>query len=71
MVGGLAVAPGGEVISGSHDQTVRVWAPASGAELACGQGHSGPVTAVALSPDGKWIASGGLDQTVRVWKMAE
>lgn len=30
-------------------------------------GHSRPVKAVAVSPDGSWIASLGQDQTVKVW----
>ncbi|GAC1381585.1 MAG: hypothetical protein NVSMB33_08370 [Ktedonobacteraceae bacterium] len=31
------------------------------------RGHSGRVTTVAWSPNGKYIASGSLDQTVQVW----
>ena len=30
-------------------------------------GHSGPVTSVCFSPDGKCIASGSYDNTVRIW----
>src|SRR5204862_281069 len=31
------------------------------------EGHEKPVTAVALSADGKLVLSGGLDKTLRVW----
>ena len=30
-------------------------------------GHTKAVTAVAIAPDGNWLASGGLDQSVRIW----
>lgn len=31
------------------------------------QGHQGPVLAVDISPDGRWIASSCVDGTIRVW----
>ena len=33
-------------------------------------GHTGEVTAVAVAPDGSWLASGSRDGTVRIWDVA-
>jgi WD40 repeat protein len=58
---------GRRIVSGSLDQTVRVWDAESGAELRCFEGHVRDVTSVACSPDGRRVLSGSLDQTARVW----
>ena len=60
-------AAGRRIVSGSRDQTVRVWDADSGREIACLRGHEGVVTSVAFDAVGRRIVSGSRDQTVRVW----
>jgi WD40 repeat protein len=65
----VAFSPDGtRIVSGSDDETVRVWDTVSGAEaLPPLRGHENGVTSVAFSPDGTRIVSGSDDKTVRVW----
>ena len=49
---------------------MRVWDLASGAPVGALTGHSGPVSSVAVSPDGRRIISGSHDDAVRVWDLA-
>src|SRR5206468_4258081 len=50
---------GKHIVSGSLDQTVKVWDAATGQEILSLRGHTGAVTSVCFSPDGKRILSGG------------
>jgi eukaryotic-like serine/threonine-protein kinase len=65
-----ALAYGQALASASLDGTVQVWNPANGVVARVYREHSGPVLAVAWSPNGALIASGGSDGTVRVWSAA-
>ena len=56
-----------QVVSGSGDNTVRLWDAATGAALQTLEGHSESVSSVAFSPDGKQVVSGSGDKTVRLW----
>ena len=70
-VNAAAFSPdGARIVSGSHDNTVRVWDAASGEELLVLRGHEKRVSAAAFSPDGARIVSGSDDDTVRVWDVA-
>ncbi|KAF7368441.1 WD40 repeat-like protein [Mycena venus] len=58
---------GARVVSGSDDQTVRIWDATMGVELTKMDGHRGLVRSVAFSPDGARVVSGSDDETVRIW----
>ena len=67
-VKGVALTPdGARIVTGSTDNTARVWDASTGAELLQLKGHTGAVWSVALTPDGARIVTGSDDKTARVW----
>ena len=67
----VAFSPDGKtILTGSDDNTARVWDAASGQELLVLKGHDEWVRSVAFSPDGKTILTGSDDNTARVWDAA-
>ncbi|MCP5103261.1 MAG: hypothetical protein GY950_07780, partial [bacterium] len=55
------------VVSGSDDNTLKLWDVESGRLLTTFEGHSNAVYSVAVSPDNKTIVSAGLDNTIKLW----
>ncbi|MCP4348119.1 MAG: hypothetical protein GY795_21665, partial [Desulfobacterales bacterium] len=58
------------IISGSYDNTVRLWDAATGKEIRTFSGHQDSVLSVSLSSDGRTLVSGSYDNTVRLWDAA-
>lgn len=66
----VAFSPDGtRALSGSEDETVRLWNLASLTESRKLTGHTRAVMAVAFSPDGGLAVSGSEDNTLRLWDL--
>ena len=57
------------LVSGSSDQTVKVWSVVDQKEITTFAGHTSMVNAVEFSPDGEVIVSASSDATVRLWSL--
>jgi len=67
----VAFSPDGRrIVTGSWDDTAKVWDAASGKVLLTLKGHIDWVRSVAFSPDGRRIATGSDDRTAKVWDAA-
>ncbi len=59
-----------QLVSASTDGSARLWKVESGEQVrSVDQGA--PITAIALTPDGKRLATGGENKTVRLWNVAD
>lgn len=68
----LAVLPrSGWIATGGEDKLVKLWDPASGAELARFSGHNAAVRAIAVCHDGSCLVSGDADGTIKLWDIAK
>ncbi|KAF8604841.1 WD40 repeat-like protein [Ceratobasidium sp. AG-I] len=59
---------GTHIVSGSHDNTIRIWDAGTGQMVGEPlEGHTRTVASVAYSHDGTRIVSGSHDNTIRIW----
>jgi WD40 repeat protein len=70
----LAISRDGRwLVTGSDDQTARLWdlrADDPAASSIALRGHNHRISAVAISPDGRWLVTGGYDSLVILWNLA-
>ncbi len=57
-------------LSGSADNTLKLWDLASGKEMRTFTGHSESVICVAIAPNGRTALSGSFDNTLKLWDLA-
>jgi len=54
------------------DETTRLWDLKDPAvEPKVLRGHDGPILAVAISPDNRWLVTGSWDKTARLWDLKD
>ncbi len=58
------------ILTGSGDQTARLWELATGREVRTLEGHASTVNSVDFSPDGSSALTSSLDGTARIWNLA-
>lgn len=63
----LPMPDGKRMTSTGAGQTISIQAIDGGSPAAMLRGHEDVIHALAVSPDGKWIASGGNDHSCRLW----
>jgi len=60
------------LVSGSSDNTVKLWNLETGKEIRSLKTDSGYIYSVAISPDGKTIASGGsAENIIKIWQISQ
>ena len=62
-----SVRNGRYALSGSWDNTLKLWDVNTGSEIRTFTGHSDRVLSVAFSPDGRYALSGSWDNTLKLW----
>lgn len=58
-------------VSGSSDETLKLWDLAKGQVIHTLQGHEAEVNAVAIAPDDSYVVSGAWDWMLRLWNLAD
>jgi cytochrome c len=69
-VNAVALLGDGRAATAGADGRIAIWSPGNTHPDVVLDGHTAPIAALAVSPDGTTLASASWDQTVRVWPLA-
>ena len=69
-VNAVALLRDGRAATAGADGRIAIWTPGNTQPDAVLEGHTAPIAALAVSPDGATLASVSWDQTVRLWPLA-
>lgn len=70
QVDAVAALPEGRFASAGADGRIAIWGAGRSTPISTLQGHSAPVVALAVSPDGSTLASASWDESVRLWPLS-
>jgi WD40 repeat protein len=62
----VAALPNGDIVTGSNDETAKIWDPNTGQLKQTLTGHNGLVYSVAVLPNGN-IVMGSADNIIKIW----
>ena len=66
----VSISPDGStLVSGSWDNTIKIWNLATGQLRQTLTGHDNYVLSVSISPDGSTLVSGSSDNTIKIWRV--
>ena len=67
VVQALTVLQNGNLVSGSSDNTIKIWNPTTGALIQTLTGHTDWIWALTVLQNGN-LVSGSLDNTIKIWE---
>ncbi|MFM7408753.1 MAG: WD40 repeat domain-containing protein [Cuspidothrix sp.] len=66
----LTLSPNGKILaSGSDDQTIKLWNPATGKLLQTLTGHTSTIRSIIITPDDQTVISSSSDNQIKFWNI--